>query len=129
LEGWIEQGVLRATGRAAGPGSRRAFALPDIVKAAILCELQRLFGAHLRPGSLQGLIADWDERDPEWLFLDASTAPDADPQVLSFSARGNAIAFEPQPLSCMQQQAKRADVLVTVNVGRIAKRIRTALST
>lgn len=52
LAGWLEQGILVPTIPATGSGSRRGFSGQDVLRIAILAEVQNLFGINLRPGTL-----------------------------------------------------------------------------
>ena len=52
LAGWLEQHILVPMVPATGSGSRRRFSGQDVLRIAILAEIQNLFGINLRPGPL-----------------------------------------------------------------------------
>jgi hypothetical protein len=60
LEGWVEQGLVIPTGRARGTGTRSRFTPEDVMRVAIIAEIQRLFGTTFRPGTIASAIG----RDP-----------------------------------------------------------------
>jgi MerR HTH family regulatory protein len=60
LEGWIERRVVVPTVRASGTGTRTRFSRQDVLRIAIIAEIQRLFGTDFRPGGVASAIG----RDP-----------------------------------------------------------------
>jgi MerR HTH family regulatory protein len=56
LAGWLEQHIFVPTVPATGSGSRRGFSGQDVLRVAILAEVQNLFGINLRPGKLAGKL-------------------------------------------------------------------------
>src|SRR5262245_48029483 len=56
LEGWVERGVVAPTTRASGTGTRIRFSPQDVLRVAIITEIQRLFGTELRPGRIAATL-------------------------------------------------------------------------
>ena len=56
LTGWVERGVIVPSAPASGSGTRTGFTPEDILRVAIVAEVQRLFGTNLRPGSIATTI-------------------------------------------------------------------------
>jgi hypothetical protein len=52
LEGWVERRLVVPTVPAKGTGSRARFSQEDVLRVAIIAEIQRLFGTDFRPGSI-----------------------------------------------------------------------------
>jgi hypothetical protein len=65
LEGWVERGVVVPTVVAKGTGTRARFSRQDVLRVAIIAEIQHLFGTDFRPGSIAAKIG----RDPLTLPL------------------------------------------------------------
>jgi DNA-binding transcriptional MerR regulator len=127
LEGWVERGVLTPALSATGTGTRRRFTWGDLVKAAILVELQSLLGANLRPGTVGAYLADWKEGDLEWMFIDGPPHPER-PGVLLFSSTApGVVAFNPQPVEHLEGHTRRHGVTIVVNVDLIQDRLRRTL--
>ena len=60
LEGWVEQGLVAPVVPASGTGTRALFSTRDVLRIAIIADIQRLFGNNFRPGSVAAAIG----RDP-----------------------------------------------------------------
>ena len=121
LLGWAapERGVLRPAVRGRGKGTRRGFTVPDIVVAALLADLQQLFGRNLRPGVIATEVARFVGEHPGWLDVDG----DPDPAVMLFSMRDGRLAIELQPASNVAYRVKRSGVVVSVNPERLVRRV------
>lgn len=66
LEGWVERQVIVPLGRARGTGTRVRFSAEDVLRVAIIAEIQYLFGAEFRPGSIAAALGAVG-RDPSLL--------------------------------------------------------------
>jgi hypothetical protein len=67
LEGWVERRVVVPTRPARGTGRRAQFSRADVLRVAILAEVQRLLGIDFRPGGLGAHLGS----DPlTWAQLD-----------------------------------------------------------
>jgi hypothetical protein len=60
LEGWVERRVVVPLVRPSGTGTRARFSPEDVLRVAIIAEIQRVFGTDFRPGSLAAKLG----RDP-----------------------------------------------------------------
>jgi DNA-binding transcriptional MerR regulator len=69
LEGWVERRVVVPTVPASGTGTRARFSPQDVLRIAVIAEIQRLFGTDFRPGGIAVAIG----RDPFMLpWLDTA---------------------------------------------------------
>lgn len=55
LEGWVEAGVLEPTLSA---GKQRRWSDEDALRAALVAEVQKIFGTNLRPGTAARILND-----------------------------------------------------------------------